>query len=258
VGGPPGAAGHGPACLEEPALGPGRPGLPGVSGCVSSLFGTKVGRLVLAEFTDPARLSALGVAGFQQVAATRGVQVLAPVAERLVAAAQVAILTDQPRWPGPSSTATSPCWPPSTPRSPRPTSAWPPCCHAPRSPCCAAALAGGWSGLPPMERRSATRHGGQRPARLSGQRAVPSNLRLGRPPRRRRYQPGRLGHHAAGRAVTRGGLWRLDPAARAYAASLRARGKPPGVIATAMANRANRIAFAMVRDQRPDDPNRWR
>src|SRR5918993_1418035 len=60
VGGPPGAAGHGPDCLEEPALGPGRPGLPRGSGGVSSLFGTKVGRLVLAEFTDPARLSALG------------------------------------------------------------------------------------------------------------------------------------------------------------------------------------------------------
>src|SRR5215211_3093181 len=48
VGGPPGAAGHGPDCLEAPALGPGRPGLPRVSGGVSSLFGTKVGRLVLA------------------------------------------------------------------------------------------------------------------------------------------------------------------------------------------------------------------
>jgi len=46
-------------------------------------------------FTDPARLSALGVAGFQQAAATRGIQVLAPVAERLVAAATVAIPTDQ-------------------------------------------------------------------------------------------------------------------------------------------------------------------
>src|SRR4029453_14990672 len=79
------------------------------------------------------------------------------------------------------------------------------------------------------------------------------------------------------------GLWRLDPAARAYAVSLRTRGKPPrgaatasakranptasplwtrgkppGGTATAMANRANRIAFAMVRDQRPYDPNRWR
>jgi transposase len=62
----------------------------------------------------------------------------------------------------------------------------------------------------------------------------------------------------AGPCCRSGGLWRLDPAARAYAVSLRARGKPPGVIATAMANRANRIAFAMVRDQRPYDPNRWR
>ena len=141
---------------------------PGVSGCVSSLFGTKVGRLVLAEFTDPARLSTLGVAGFQQAAATRGVQVLAPVAERLVAAATVAIPTDQAPMPGPSSTATSPCWPPSTPRSPRPTSTWPPCCHPPRSPCCAAALAGEWSGRPPMGPRSATRHAGPAPATSIG------------------------------------------------------------------------------------------
>jgi hypothetical protein len=95
VGGPPGAAGYGPDCPEEPALGPGRPGLPGGERLCSSLFGTKVGRLVLAEFTDPARLSALGVAGLQQAAATRGVQVLAPVAERLVAAATEAIPTDQ-------------------------------------------------------------------------------------------------------------------------------------------------------------------
>src|SRR5215218_3242096 len=81
--------------LKNQLLGQVDRAFPGVSGGVSSLFGTKVGRLVLAEFTDPARLSALGVAGFQQVAATRGVQVLAPVAERLVAAATVAIPTDQ-------------------------------------------------------------------------------------------------------------------------------------------------------------------
>jgi hypothetical protein len=62
----------------------------------------------------------------------------------------------------------------------------------------------------------------------------------------------------AGPSSRWGGAVAAGPAARAYAASLRARGKPPGVIATAMANRANRIAFAMVRDQRPYDPNRWR
>ena len=54
------------------------------------------------------------------------------------------------------------------------------------------------------------------------------------------------------------GLWHCDPPARAYAASLRARGKPGGVIATALAHRANRIAFAMVRDQAAYDPVRWR
>jgi transposase len=50
---------------------------------------------VLAEFTDPARLACLGVAGFQQAAAGRDVQAVAPMAERLVRAAQVAIPTDQ-------------------------------------------------------------------------------------------------------------------------------------------------------------------
>jgi transposase len=81
--------------LKNQLLGQVDRAFPGVSGCVSSLFGTKVGRLVLAEFTDPVRLATLGVAGFQQAAATRGVQVLGPVAERLVAAARVAIPTDQ-------------------------------------------------------------------------------------------------------------------------------------------------------------------
>jgi hypothetical protein len=154
--------------LKNQLLGQVDRAFPGVSGGVSSLFGTKVGRLVLAEFTDPARLSALGVAGFQQAAATRGIQVLAPVAERLVAAATVAIPTDQAPMARTSSTATSPCWPPSTPKSPRPTSTWPPCCHGPHSRCCAVALAGGWSGLPPMAPRSATRPGGPAPGRCIG------------------------------------------------------------------------------------------
>jgi hypothetical protein len=41
------------------------------------------------------------------------------------------------------------------------------------------------------------------------------------------------------------------------ASSLRERGKKGGVIACAMANRANRIAYALVRDQQPYDPSRW-
>ena len=53
------------------------------------------------------------------------------------------------------------------------------------------------------------------------------------------------------------GLWLNDPAAKDYGASLRARGKKGLVIACAMANRANRIAFALVRDQSGYDPNQW-
>jgi transposase len=53
------------------------------------------------------------------------------------------------------------------------------------------------------------------------------------------------------------GLWLNDPAARQHATALRARGKNGGVITCAMAHRANRIAFALVRDQVPYDPTRW-
>jgi transposase len=48
-----------------------------------------------------------------------------------------------------------------------------------------------------------------------------------------------------------------DPAARAYASGLHSRGKPGGVIACAVAHRANRIAYALVRDQVTYDPDRW-
>lgn len=53
------------------------------------------------------------------------------------------------------------------------------------------------------------------------------------------------------------GLWQRDPAARDYAASLRQRGKRGAVIACALAYRANKLAFAMVRDQSVYDPGRW-
>jgi transposase len=53
------------------------------------------------------------------------------------------------------------------------------------------------------------------------------------------------------------GLWLNDPAAKVYGANLRARGKKGLVIGCAMANRANRIAFALVRDQTRYDPSKW-
>ena len=53
------------------------------------------------------------------------------------------------------------------------------------------------------------------------------------------------------------GLWLADPAARRYGQTWRARGKKGGVICCAMAHRANKIAYALVRDQTGYDPARW-
>ena len=53
------------------------------------------------------------------------------------------------------------------------------------------------------------------------------------------------------------GLWHSDPASRAYAHGLRTRGKPGKVIGCALAHRATRIAYALVRDQSTYDPTRW-
>ena len=57
------------------------------------MLGTKVGRLVAAEFADPARLAAMGVARFIRFASHRELRVTRPVAERLVTAARDALPT---------------------------------------------------------------------------------------------------------------------------------------------------------------------
>jgi transposase len=53
------------------------------------------------------------------------------------------------------------------------------------------------------------------------------------------------------------GLWLAEPAAKSYAHGLKDRGKHGGVIACALAHRANRIAHALVRDHAVYNPARW-
>ena len=53
------------------------------------------------------------------------------------------------------------------------------------------------------------------------------------------------------------GLWHNDPASTTYATALRARGKHGRIIACALAHRANRIAYALIRDHTTYDPHRW-
>jgi transposase len=66
---------------------------PGLTLALPDVLGTKIGRLVAAEFSDPARLAALGVNRLIRFAAARELQLRRPVAERLVAAAREALPT---------------------------------------------------------------------------------------------------------------------------------------------------------------------
>jgi transposase len=68
---------------------------PGLTRVLPDVLGTKIGRLVAAEFADPARLAALGTGRLIRFAATRGLQVRRPLAERLIAAAGDALPTAQ-------------------------------------------------------------------------------------------------------------------------------------------------------------------
>ena len=231
---------------------------PGLTLALPDVLSTKVGRLVVTEFADPHRLRALGTSRFIRFAAHRGVQVRRPVAERILVAARNALPTldavvarqvlaaDMALLAGldaqiataetemahllplsPFATLTSvPGW--GVIRASKYGAAvgdphrWP----GPRQLYRA-------SGLSPMQYESA---GKRRDGSISREGSVELRRAL----------------------IDLGiGLWLNEPAAKAYGQSLRARGKNGGVIACAMANRANRIAFALVRDQTNYDPSHW-
>jgi transposase len=64
---------------------------PGLTMVLPDVLGTKLGRLVAAEFADPHRLAALGISRFVRFAANRGLRVRRSAVERLVAAARAAL-----------------------------------------------------------------------------------------------------------------------------------------------------------------------
>jgi transposase len=231
---------------------------PGLTLALPDVLGTQVGRLVAAEFADPRRLAALGVTRFVRFAAHRGLRVRRSAADRLVAAAHNALpspeagvarqvladdlmlladldaqilaaeahmarlLPDTPFQP----LTTVPGW--GTVRAGNYGAAvgdphrWPAARQLYRA-----------SGLSPAQYESAGR---RRDGTISREGSVPLRRAL----------------------IDLGiGLWHADPAARRYGQALRARGKKGAVIGCAMAHRANKIAYALVRDQTGYDPARW-
>src|SRR6478672_2353947 len=66
---------------------------PGLTLALPDVLGTKVGRLIAAEFADPARLATLGSTRFIRFGATRGLLIRQPMADKLVQAARDALPT---------------------------------------------------------------------------------------------------------------------------------------------------------------------
>lgn len=231
---------------------------PGLTLALPDVLGTKIGRLIAAEFTDPARLAALGTGRLVRFAAARHLQLRRPLAERLVRAARDALptadaavarrvlaadlvlLTDLDAQVAAAETELARLLP-ASPFAPLTTvPGW----GVVRAANYGAALGdpGRWpghrqiyraAGLSPVQYESA---GHRRDGAISREGSVELRRAL----------------------IDLGlGLWLVDGPARAYAAGLKARGKRGGVIACALAHRATKIAHALVRDQAVYDHTRW-
>jgi transposase len=231
---------------------------PGLGLVLPDVLGTKIGRLVAAEFADPTRLAALGPTRLIRFAAHRGLQLRRPLAERLVTAARAALPTPEAAVArrvlaadltlladlDAQITAADAELARLLPASPFAPLTTVPGWGVVRAATYGAALGdpGRWpghrqiyraAGLSPVQYESA---GHRRDGAISREGSVELRRAL----------------------IDLGiGLWLLDPPSRAYAGELKARGKRGGIIACALAHRATKIAHALVRDQAAYDPTRW-
>ncbi len=231
---------------------------PGLTLVLPDVLGTKIGRLVAAEFADPARLAALGAGRLVRFAAGRGLQLRRPLADRLVQAARdalptadaavarqvlaadLALLTDLEGQVAAAEIELARLLPASPFRTLTSVPGW----GVVRAGNYGAALGdpARWpgprqvyraAGLSPMQYESA---GKRRDGAISREGSVELRRAL----------------------IDLGvGLWLNDGPSRSYAAALKQRGKRGGIIACALAHRGNRIAFALVRDQTAYDPSCW-
>lgn len=231
---------------------------PGLTLALPDVLGTKVGRLVAAEFADPARLAALGSSRFIRFGATRGLRIHRPVADRLVQAARDALPTADAAVARAVLAADLTLLADLDTQVDQATDQL--ARLLPNSPFAPLLSVPGWATV------RAGNYGGSLgdPVRFDNHRQVYRTAGLNpiqyeSAGKRRDSVISREGSVELRRAlIDLGvGLWLNDRAAKAYGSQLRARGKKGMVIACAMANRANRIAFALVRDQATYDPSLW-
>lgn len=231
---------------------------PGLTLALPDVLATKVGRLIAAEFADPARLAALGSTRFVRFGATRGLQIRRPVADRLVQAARDALPTADATVARAVLAADLVLLADLDAQIDQATEQL--ARLLPASPFAPLLTVPGWGTI------RAGNYGGALgdPARFDNHRQAYRSAGLNpiqyeSAGKRRDSVISREGSVELRRAlIDLGvGLWLTDPAAKAYGTQLRARGKKGLIIACAMAHRANKIAFALVRDQNAYDPDRW-
>jgi transposase len=231
---------------------------PGLTRALPDVLGTKIGRLVAAEFTDPARLSALGTTRLIRFAAARDIQLRRSVAERLVAAAADALPTRD------SVVARQVLAADLGLLCDLDTQIENAECELaallPASPYAPLTSVPGWGVVRVSNYAAALGD----PDRWPGPRQIYrasglSPMQYESAGKRRDGTISREGSVALRRAVIDLGigLWLSDPAAKAYAAELKSRGKPGGIIGCALAHRATSIAYALVRDHATYNPSRW-
>jgi transposase len=234
---------------------------PGLGACFDGILTTKAGRILVRDLADPDRMRRLGLEGLVGFVARRGVQLRRPKAQQLLEAARVALrLPAAERAPIAALLAADVALLDaldreidraegvlgevlvSTPAGVLTSlpgvgivraSAYGAAIGDPdRFPNAAAAYRA--SGLVPAEYSSAGRsRGSQHISREGSVELRTAIIELGR------------------------GLASHDPNFAAYRRRLRSTGKRPMVTAVAVGHRAHRLAFAMLRDQQPYDPNRW-
>ena len=232
---------------------------PGLTLALPDVLGTKVGRLVAEHFADPHRLAGLGASPVHPL--RRRPRAAGPPPGRGAAGRRrpgrlaVPGRRGRPAGPGRGPGAAGRPGQPDAGRGDPDGGAG---AGQPVRAAAAPSPAGVWCGSATTAPRSATRPAG--PA--TGSSTAPPGC-----PRRSTSRPASAATaRSAAKAASQLrralidlgiGLWLSDPAAKRYGQPLRARGKNGGIIACAMAHRANKIAYAMVRDQTGYDPTRW-
>lgn len=234
---------------------------PGLSGCFRDILGTKLGRLLLDEGLDPARVRRLGPERLRAFCFRRGVMVRRAKTEQVVQAAKVALtlpaevarvharvlaedveLLGRLDWTIEETEHALAEVLPSTPAGILTT--------IPRVAVVRASDYGAALGDPGRFRTAAQVY---RMAGLSPKLYESAGRRRGKA---RISREGKVELREAilelGKALRQG-----HPDFARYARQLESRGKEPGVVACALGHRANRLAFAMIRNQEPFDPSLW-